>query len=351
MLDLIKPKSCQRKRVSSHDTTGGNKDNWSMEPGETLVLADIDGPAIIRHIWFTIWGGGDWYRRNILLRMYWDNEDIPAVEAPVGDFFGIGLGLSRNFHSLPIACSPAGGKGLNCFFPMPFRKHARITVTNETESLAGIYFYIDYEKYPEFPEDILYFHAKYRQEYTKGVPFKSDDLKDYDREVQDGGKNLDGKDNYLILETVGKGHMVGIVYAVVNLTKISYKWPGEGDDFVWIDDERDPVLLGTGTEDLFCTSWSPKEVFDSPYFGIVYDGGEDYTGLSYYRWFIEDPIIFEKKLKFTIEHGHANRRNDYFSTVAYWYLDKPSNSFGDISTAKTRIPPPFKPIATNPKEK
>lgn len=346
--NLILPQNYQRKRVSSHDKTGGNQDFWPLMPGETLVLADIDGPGIIKHIWFTLWGLGKQRRRNVILRMYWENEEIPAVETPVGDFFGIGLGLHRNYFSLPMCCTPRDGMGLNCFFPMPFKEHAKITISNETEERGtGIYFYIDYEKHVQLPQDIMYFHAKYRQEYTKGVKFIPKKPESLDEEIQSGGQNIDGKDNYLVLEVEGKGHLVGIVYSVVNLTNISIKWPGEGDDMIWIDDDKEPTIIGTGTEDLFCTSWSPTEVYDSPYIGIVYDGGEEYTGLSYYRWFIEDPISFEKFLKFTIEHGHANRRSDYISTVAYWYLNKPSDSFGDISTPKERCPPQFTAIATS----
>jgi len=115
---------------------------------------------------------------------------------------------------------------------------------------------------------------------------------------------------------------------------------------VWIDDDDKPTMVGTGTEDIFCTSWSPSESYDSPYIGIVFDGGLEYSGLSYYRWFIEDPITFEKRIKFTIEHGHANRRSPYISTVAYWYMDKPTNDFGNISNPKDRYPPPFEEIAT-----
>lgn len=346
---LMRSRDFQRKRISSHDKTGGNKDFWILPPGETLTLADIDGPGIIKHIWFTLLGRGKQRRRNIILRMYWENEENPAVECPIGDFFGIGLGLSRNFQSLPICRTPRNGNGLNCFFPMPFRKHMKITVKNETEARgSGIYFYIDYEKHSSLPDDLLYFHAKYRQEYTKGVEFSPENPNKIDQEIQMEGKNLDGKDNYMILETKGKGHVVGVVYSAVNLTKTSIKWPGEGDDFWTIDSDSDEesTMIGTGTEDLFCTAWSPSEVYDSPYIGIVFDGGNEYTGVSYYRWFIEDPITFKKNVKFSIEHGHANRRSDYISTVVYWYMNKPSNDFGDISTSKERYPPQFEAIAS-----
>ncbi|MHA1727722.1 MAG: glycoside hydrolase family 172 protein [Promethearchaeota archaeon] len=350
--NLILPQNCQRKRVSSHDKTGGNSDFLPLQPGETLTLANFEGPGIIKHIWSTILGLGKQRRRNIILRMFWDDEEIPAVEAPIGDFFGIGLGLTRNFQSLPMCRTPRDGNGLNCFFSMPFKKHAKITVTNETEERASvIYFYIDYERYTNIPDEVLYFHAKYRQEYTKGVPFTPQNSEKIDEEIQMGGNNIDGKDNYLILDTEGKGHVVGIVYSAVNLTKTKIKWPGEGDDFIWIDDDKQPSLIGTGTEDLFCTSWSPSEIYDSPYIGIVYDGGKEYTGVSYYRWFIEDPITFNKRIKFSIEHGHANRRSDYISTVVYWYMNKATNSFGDISTPKERYPPQFEAIASVPYKK
>jgi hypothetical protein len=340
--------TAQRHRASSYDPTGGNTDSWKLPEGQEVTLLDVAGPGAIKHIWFTIWGGQKREFRNIILRIYWDHAPTPAVASPIGDFFGIGLNLSRNFASIPIARSPQGGGSMNCFWTMPFKTHAKVTLTNETGVAAGVYFYIDYELHPKWNEDALYFHAKYRQEYTKGVPVTENlNGTTLDRAIQGGGTNLDGKDNYLFIETQGKGQFVGIVYSVVNLTPIKHKWPGEGDDFFFIDGEPKPRLLGTGTEDFFCCAWCPHQVYDSPYFGIVFDGGRKFTAVSYYRFFLEDPIYFEKSLIGSIEHGHANRRSDYFSTVAFWYLDSPTNNFGDLVTATARMPPPFKPAATS----
>jgi len=161
--------------------------------------------------------------------MWWDDEEQPSVEVPLGDFFEQGHAETRNFASLPLCMSPQGGRGMTCYFPMPFGRSARIQVTNECESAAAcLYYYIDYEIYAN--------------------------------------------------------------------------------------------LHGTGTEDYFNTAWCPQGTFAAPYFGITMPGGPNWSGkISLYRYHIEDPIYFEKSLRVTIEHGHANRRSDDHASTAYWY--------------------------------
>ncbi len=207
--DLARLKSYTSHRVSSHDPSGANDDgNWanSIKPGETRTLAEIDGPAVISHIWITIATPSKWHLKEMVLRMYWDGEAQPSVEAPVGDFFGLGLGEYFLYQSEFL--SVGSQKALNSYFPMPFRRSARITVTNEGEIAANAFYYnIDFEKHESLPDDVAYFHAQYRQAtpnrgWTNEWTRNSDDL-------VDKKPNPDGKDNYVILEAEGKGHFVG----------------------------------------------------------------------------------------------------------------------------------------------
>jgi len=132
--NLAKPREGVAKRISSFDRTGGNADRLTIKPGETAVLAEIEGPGCIKHIWFTISHPDKLYRRNMVLRMYWDGEERASVVSPVGDFFGQGWSEEYLFNSLPLSASPGGGRALNCYFPMPFRKSAKITIENSKTS-------------------------------------------------------------------------------------------------------------------------------------------------------------------------------------------------------------------------
>jgi len=183
--NLGKPQDYISRRVSSYDRSGGNSDSLSIDPGATAVLTEIPGPGAVHHIWMTI-AAEPFYARKLVLRMYWDSETSPSVEAPVGDFFGVGHGLDRSFSSLPINCS-SEGRARNCYWSMPFRKSARITVTNEgREPVAAFYYDVDYRVLKELSEYTPYYHAQYRQE----MPC------------------LPGR-NYLLLEAEGRGHYVG----------------------------------------------------------------------------------------------------------------------------------------------
>jgi hypothetical protein len=148
--NLIIPRRAKRKRASSHDPTGGNFDRRTVEPGKTHVMLDHDGSGCITHVWITLSGENTMFR-DCVLRMYWDNEVNPSVEVPVGDFFGIGHNIVKNWWSLPINAGPQDGRGFNCFFPMPFRSHARIDFCNEskTSAVRSLYYYVDYEVYEE----------------------------------------------------------------------------------------------------------------------------------------------------------------------------------------------------------
>ena len=205
------------KRISSFDRTGGNDDRLNIPPGETVTLAEITGPGAVHHIWVTI-SAEPFYGRKIVLRMYWDGEESASVEAPIGDFFGVGHGLNRNFSSLPISCS-SEGRARNCYWYMPFRHSARITATNEgTRPVGAFYYYIDYRELSELPPDTPTFHAQYLQE----MPCQP-------------GKN------YLICEAAGHGHYVGCNLSIL---QTAMGWWGEGDDMIYVDGEKFPSLYG-----------------------------------------------------------------------------------------------------------
>ncbi len=307
-----------------------------IKPGETLVMADIAGPAVIQHIWLTFnearpnWleKGGSANPAEIVFRMYWDDAAAPAVESPLGDFFGAGFGLRNEIRSLPVAVE--GGDGYNCYWPMPFKKRARITATNEGEkNVRSFYYHIDYLKVDKLPADTAYFCAQYRQEFPEQA----------------------GRD-YLILDAEGQGHYVG---TVMSARSRSPSWFGEGDVRIYVDGDKKPTIQGTGTEDYFLMAWG-LEPAQYPYFGCTYmSAGADDLGVQYtlYRWHIADPIRFRKSLRFEIEHtgwitadetesgkveGHVPREDD-MATVAFWYQIGQPKRFAALPPLKDRIFP------------
>jgi hypothetical protein len=239
-LELLKDFESQRASSSDPDWRNGNADARPIPSGGTLVVANLKGPGIITHIWNTIAHEAPFYSRLLTLKIYWDGEDHPSVEAPIGDFFGIGHGIDKPFVSLPIKVS-SEGRGRNCYWPMPFRESAKILVVNESDKpCSAFYFYVDWQKHKSLPKDTAYFHAMYRQEFPCVM-----------------GRN------YLLADIVGRGHYVGTIQSV---QLISPGWYGEGDDFFFIDDEKEPRLRGTGTEDYFCDGWGFR-VQDGPFYG------------------------------------------------------------------------------------
>jgi len=311
---LANPHDYVQKRVSSYDRSGGNEDFRTIPPGETLTILDEPGPGIVTHIWFTFSSEEMYHLKKLVLRMYWDGETTPSVEAPIGDFFGLGLGDYFTFEALPLSAAP--NHAMNSFFPMPFQKHARITVENAGKmKLDALYYNIDYQAYAKpLPADTLYFHAQYRQASpNKGL---TGDWKDNGDPLQNDRKNLTGEGNYVWLEATGRGHFVGVTMSV--LQNQDYWW-GEGDDMFFVDGEKVPSINGTGTEDYFLGAY---DFGGKPFSYALYGApvvGEEKAGSrsSVYRFHLDSPIPFTKSLKATIEHGHANGRSDnYFSVVA-----------------------------------
>ena len=292
-----------------------NYDNFTVPPGETHVLMDEKGPGVITHIWITFLGpepqgwakNGAANHQEMLLRMYWDGDARPAVEAPVGDFFANCFGKRSSVTSLPVIVEDADS--YNCYWHMPFRKSARIEIVNQSEKqISLLYYNIDWIKQDRLPRNTPYFYAQYRQEYPA----------------------QHGRD-YTVLETSGKGHYVGTVLAVRTR---SPSWFGEGDEKIYIDGEAKPSIWGTGTEDYFLSAWG-LQTTSTPYFGVPYFDQWGIVGghTSAHRWHVTDPIVFKKGIKVTFEHfgwiapdenpnykaTSWNEREDDYASVAFWY--------------------------------
>jgi len=341
---IAKLVDAKTKRISSYDHTGGNADHAKVPKGETFTLAEMNGAGIVKHIWITIASNDPMHRRNLVLRMYWDGQEHPSVEAPIGDFFGQGWGQSYRFASLPLAAAPRNGNALVCYFPMPYSNGAKLTVENQGSEDAGcFYYYVDYEEHASIPEDMGRFHAWYNQELTG----PESDFGDRENEwgvLGDTPKNPTDSNNYLFCECEGKGHFTGVNYYVNCPSPI---WYGEGDDMFLVDGEPWPGSAhGTGTEDYFNQSWSPDEHFLHPYFGTARAPGREnddarfgWLGKTHcYRFHMEDPIRFTKSLRASIEAGHANVLTLEIASVAYWYQTLPSKPFPKLPPAKDREP-------------
>ncbi len=297
------------RKQSSHDVTGGNNDAWEIKAGAEKEIFSATGAGVITHVWFTI-AAAPMHLKELVLRANWDGNAKPSIETPIGDFFGLNLGDYVVFESQYLACSP--GQSLNCYFAMPYRKAARLTVTNEGDRDVGAFYSnIDYVETESLPDDALYFHAHYHQ----AVPNQAQHL--------DNGKNLDGATNYVYCETRGRGHLMGVTLGVIQNAE---GWMGEGDDMIFIDDASTPTIIGTGTEDYFLGSWNfggrmHAQPFSHHQYGAPLIQSPERVGGRYclYRFHGDNPVTFAKKLKHTMEHGHANDRADNFYSCAFWY--------------------------------
>ncbi len=294
---------------------------WKVSPsvriaaGETFTIADIDGPGAIQQIWLT--PTGNW--RYSILRIYWDGSEQPAVECPVGDFFGVGWGEYAQLTSLPICVNP--GSAFNSYWEMPFRGHCRITMTNIAEEEMTLYYQVNYTL-TDVPDDAAYFHAQFRR--VNPLPYK---------------------DVYTIVDGIkGRGHYVG---AYMAWGSNNGGWWGEGEIKFYMDGDEYPTICGTGTEDYFCGSYnfdpSPRHnegyiAYTTPYAGFhqVIRPDNDYRSqlrMGMYRWHIMDPIRFDQDLRVTMQAlgwGY-NRRylplQDDIASVAYWYQTLPTAPF------------------------
>ena len=241
-LDLARLKDFRAYRSSSNnpDLTS-NDDSLRPIPGETVVLADLRGPGVVTHIWLTIAANEYGWPRLLRLRVYYDGSATPSVDAPVGDFFGVGHGYEKPVRSLMVV-DGSEGRSRNSYWAMPFRRACKITVTNEGKRrVSNLYYHVDWEKRQALPPGTGYFHAWYRQ----AIPAQAGEP-------------------YEVLSVRGRGHYVGTVFSVIQAAP---GWFGEGDDAFFVDGEKQAGIQGTGTEDYFNDAWSLR-VSEGPYWGV-----------------------------------------------------------------------------------
>lgn len=328
LLDIARLREGRTGRSSSsaEDWRNQNADNRSIDIGKTLTLAELKGPGAITHMWFTIAAPKEpYWPRMLTLRIYYDGSDTPAVETPLGDFFAMGNGVRATVDSAPVSVS-SEGRALNSWWLMPFKKSAKVTVANDSDRgrVDSFYYYVDWQALPSLPDDVGYFHARYRQEHPCG------------------------EGDYLIADLTGRGHYVGTVLSVRNMY---HGWFGEGDDRFFIDGEDAPSLRGTGTEDYFGDAWGFR-VFNRLYHGVTtWEGYLAGCRGTAYRWHLRDPVVFAKSLKVTIEHkgsiynllgmseGGFLPREDWTSSVAFWYQQGTAKPFSTMPPGPKRVMP------------
>lgn len=298
---------------------------WKVNPyvkiaaGETLTIAEMEGPGAVQHIWMTPNMGSNW--RWTIIRIYWDDEKTPSVECPVGDFFCMGWNEYAPLNSLAVCVNP--GRAFNCYWSMPFRKKCKITVENiDPKAELTLYYQVDYTL-TEVPDDAAYFHAQFRRtRYNESSDFT----------ILDGVK--------------GQGQYVG-VYLAWGVHNVG--WWGEGETKFFIDgDTKFPTICHTGLEDYFCGSYNfdvkgQYKEFTSPYSGLCQVIRPDGTYQSQqrfglYRWHIQDPIRFKKSLRLTIQDlgwhydGRYLAQHSDIASTAFWYQMEPHASFPQLPT-------------------
>jgi Protein of unknown function (DUF2961) len=312
-----------------------------LPPGETVVLADIEGPGIIRHVWITVPEQTDaspFVLRSLVLRMHWDDEADPSVEVPLGDFFCNGFGRRCLVSSMPIVVAPAGG--MNCYFPMPFTRSARIALTSDHPDDVDVFFQIDYHLVDELAGEVGYFHAQWRRQ-----PITEP-----------------SRDFVVVDDITGAGAYVGTYLGVAVLERY---WWGEGEFKFYIDGDTDwPTICGTGVEDYFGGAWAFQDelggqgrrviTYTTAYLGCPHHSTTDDTRTSpyadiavpmfgMYRWHLPDPIHFERDLAVTVQQiGHDGKhlfeRRDDVTSVAYWYQREPHHPFPQLPDMAMRTP-------------
>jgi len=320
--------------------------------------------------------------RECLIRITWDDAKFPSVLCPLGDFFGLGHGIVSSYQSQFFTASTRfpnqfnKGCALNCYLPMPFRKRALVELVNESKESHCQYFYVDYETMDDLPEDVGYFHAEFR----RTNPFSGWGSEIAANKAGSDLSNIVNKErlawenNYVILETKGRGHYIGCNLSVTNFRG---DWWGEGDDMIWVDGYKwPPDLHGTGSEDYLNQAWGMQDnaflrngssIFEGRTTIVPSDCPWDQGAYqTSYVFHVENPVRFQKEIKVTIEHGHGNHLANEMSSVAYWLADKPARAIEPPSVEK-RMPVlrdnlgrwrfdeknqcPGKPIKLNPEMK
>lgn len=310
-----------------------------VKNGETATLMDIDGCGVIRHIWITIPDRSPAALRNMIVRMYWENNPLPSVEVPLGDFFGVAHGRTgelliredsdpQNRLALPGVTTAYTtitlGRGFNCYFAMPFARHARVTVENDMpdgRDMRMLFFQIDYELREALPADIGLFHAQFRRQ----------------------NPTVEMKDYVLLDVADGPGYFLG---CVIGIRPLADAWWGEGEMKFYMDgDSEFPTICGTGTEDYFNAAWGMGN-YQTPWHGcpLYLPASEQFPhGLvSLYRFHEKDPVYFRQSFRAEIQQIGYKRnvglfeRSDDWSSVAYWYQRKPITKVPPLPDRETR---------------
>ena len=313
------PNPSELKPAASARAADDLGQGWKVRPflrvnaGKTVTLMDVEGPGVIQHIWMV-----ENLSRAHVLRFYWDDEDTPSIEVPAPDFFAVGHETFARVNSLAVIVNPRNA--VNCYWPMPFRKHARVTFTNEADKdLILLAYQITYAL-TDVPENAAYFHAQWRR------------------------SNTSEQNPYVILDGVrGKGRYAGTFLAWTQLKK---GWFGEGEIKFYMDgDEEFPTICGTGTEDYFGGSYGFPESYTTAYLGTTLASDAQDTLPNYwslYRWHIEDPICYKSDLRITIQAlGWGSDRkyqllSDDIASVAYWYQTEPHAPFPSLPPLEKR---------------
>ncbi len=304
LYDLPRFKKWRMKYISStHKVNKRHADSYIVKAGETFTMAEIEGPGIIASLWLTISSPDKNILRRAILRIYWDHEEHPSVECPVGDFFGAGFSQYIHYHAIPLGMTSGG---YYCFFPMPFNS-ARIELINMSElDIRALFYMIGYYQV-ESVDDMGRFHAVWRRE----------------RVVKRG-------EPYLILDAEGRGHLVGVVLSMEGYDREVGGGLGflEGNMEILADGEL--AYGSTGTEDYFLSGWYfEKGTFNAPFHGLLIKDTKNLRIVAY-RFHIPDPIPFEKSLLVRIHHGEWDEVMADYSSVAYWYQTEPHKVFTSI---------------------
>lgn len=297
-LPYLKTGKCYQ--ISSYDAAGGGLADYRPIPaGKSLTLAEVQGPGRIMQIFMTLSSSEAQVLRTLVLRIYWDGETSPSVECPIGDFFGVGFGQYVPHSSLLIGMTSGG---FWCNLPMPFAKSAKVEVANEGQkNLLKLFYHVEYRKLDKAESGVGYLHTQFRRENpcADGAP-------------------------YTILEAEGRGQYIGCVLNMQGLKNgLGFM---EGNEMFWVDGEKEPSWVGTGTEDLFLGGWYfDRGPFSAPYTALTIMDRPN-KRVSAYRFNAVDPVSFEKSIRMTIEHGRKNAWPADYSSVAYWYQTEPHST-------------------------
>lgn len=291
------PPSVESHWISFENTTGakgaGGQENQgrkgapsrTLKAGELITLGDMEGPGVIRRIWLTVQKSPR-IARGLVIRIYWDGQPNASVEAPLQDFFGIPFGRQVSFESA-IFSNPEG-RSFNVIAPMPFRKHAKITIENQSPESTELFYDINYTTGDVLPEELAYFHAQYRRE-NPTTP----------------------KKDFQILPLIrGKGRFLGCNVGVRALNAYSEPvWFGEGEVKIYVDGDTTPTLVGTGTEDYVGSAWGLGK-FSHLYQGALLSAKADGVW-GFYRYHIPDPIYFQKDIRVDLQQISGLMSEDY----------------------------------------